>query len=429
MTLGVVSSKLFYREGGRYVTTGGFGRQMEALAQRFDRVVLAVPVAEGSPEGAYEISSGNVDYCPLPPYRTQPQLLARLPILAWRILRHVREWDLVHARLPDLTGWMGFAAARVRARPVFVTLTSDWEESILVRGETGARGVARWALNLYVRFYLGLERYAARRALAFAVGRGLYERYRWDSGKVELTISTTVRRGEIAPPRRTCDNGSVQLLFVGRLTRAKGLTYLLDAVRLLLDRGRDVRLSIVGGGELRDSLETAVATRGLGDVVTFHGAKTLGPELSAHYRAADIFVLPSVSEALGKVILEAMASALPVVATDVGGVATIVEDGATGLLVEPKSAEALADAVERLVDDGELRTRVIQRGLVVAGANTIEEETEELLSRVEAEFPHLFPRHRTERGEPAHHAGARPPSGRTPLRRAPASSGAAADSG
>jgi glycosyltransferase involved in cell wall biosynthesis len=111
-----------------------------------------------------------------------------------------------------------------------------------------------------------------------------------------------------------------------------------------------------------------------------------GEGLAAFYRAADVFVLPSVSEGTPKVLLEAMANALPVVATDVGGVSTIVEDGANGLLVPPKSPSDLASAVRRVVGDGDLRRRIIAGGLTAARQHTLEGETARMVEAVRAEF-------------------------------------------
>jgi glycosyltransferase involved in cell wall biosynthesis len=390
MTLGVVSLKLFYRDGDRYVTTGGFGRQMEALAPYFERVVIAVPVAEGRPDGAYEISSENVEYCPLPAYRTQPQLVARLPVIAWRLLRRVRGWDLVNARLPDLTGWLGFAAARLARRPVFVSLVGDWGEVVLVRGETSARGAARWLLNAYIRAYLALERAAVRRALTFAGGRGLFEKYRRVASDVHLTVWTTVRDRDIAPLRDTCGGPVVRLLFVGRLTRAKGLQYLMSAVAELVRAGRRVHLDLVGDGELRDEISSQVEALGISDAVAFHGRVALGDELLGRYRSADVFVLPSVSEGTPKVILEAMASCLPVVSTDVGGISTIVRSEENGLLVPPKSPPALATAVARIIDDGEFRRVLIRAGRETAAGHTIDGETRKMIDVLARTFPRAF---------------------------------------
>lgn len=385
MRLCVVSLKLFFTDGRAYATTGGFGRQMDALAGHFDAVELCVPVARGVPAGAYGLAAPNASVCPLPPYRTQPQFLLAAPRIALRVLRAVLRADIVCARMPDLTGWLGFAAARLARKPVFVNLVGDWREVILVRNETGAKGLARQALRLYVRVYEALERHAVRRALTFAAGRAICEKHR-AAPKVRLAVWTTVREEDIVPSRDTCPSGRARLLFVGRLTRAKGLPYLVEAVAALRASGLAATLDLVGDGETRAAIESDVASRGLGGSVSLHGMVPHGEGLAAFYRAADVFVLPSVSEGTPKVLLEAMANALPVVATDVGGVSTVVEDGANGLLVPPKSPSDLASAVRRVVGDGDLRRRIIAGGLTAARQHTLEGETARMVEAVRAEF-------------------------------------------
>lgn len=144
------------------------------------------------------------------------------------------------------------------------------------------------------------------------------------------------------------------VLFAGRLIYYKGLEYLIDAMADV-----DVDLLIAGKGERRDSLAERARTRGVEDDVTFLG---FVPEEKLHYcyDRADVFVLPSIapSEGFGIVQLEAMAYGTPVVNTDIpSGVPWASLDGETGLTVPPKDAGALADAINTLLDDPDLRDR------------------------------------------------------------------------
>lgn len=137
---------------------------------------------------------------------------------------------------------------------------------------------------------------------------------------------------------------------VGRLEPVKGFAYFVDAARLISRRLPKARFLLVGDGSLRRDLE-ARATE-LGDRFRFLGLRTDVPDLMA---AMDVFVLSSVNEGMGRVLLEAGAAATPAVAAAVGGVPGIVQDGVTGLLVPPKDSEAIADAVLRLAAAPELR--------------------------------------------------------------------------
>ena len=155
------------------------------------------------------------------------------------------------------------------------------------------------------------------------------------------------RRGS-SPPR---EHGEpFQLLSVGRLAAPKGYAILIAAVALLRERGRNVRLTLVGEGPQRALLEELIARHGLGDVVRLTGALN-HERVMDYYQASDAFVLSSFLEGVPVVLMEAMAMELPCVATWVTGIPEIIESGLEGLLVPPASASAIADAVGRLMDD------------------------------------------------------------------------------
>jgi glycosyltransferase involved in cell wall biosynthesis len=162
-----------------------------------------------------------------------------------------------------------------------------------------------------------------------------------------------MQRYQPAPDRAA---GPPVLLAVGQLKEKKGFTDLIEACRLLRERGRSMSCTIVGEGPLRQQLLDQIRAADLDDVVTLTGA--LGhDEVIEWYRRAQLFVLPCTTAADGdrdglpNVILEAMAMALPVVSTTTSAVGEAVEHGRTGLLVPPQDPAALADAIQSLLDD------------------------------------------------------------------------------
>jgi glycosyltransferase involved in cell wall biosynthesis len=134
--------------------------------------------------------------------------------------------------------------------------------------------------------------------------------------------------------------------FVGRLVPIKRVDLLIDAVKLARARGADVRLAIVGDGELRAALEAQAAS--LRDAVAFLGFRDDIAQIAA---ATDLAVLSSDNEGTPVALIEAAAAGVPALATDVGGVADIVLDGQTGHLVAPGDVEALAQALARAAGD------------------------------------------------------------------------------
>lgn len=143
---------------------------------------------------------------------------------------------------------------------------------------------------------------------------------------------------------------------VGRLDRIKNHLGLLDIFQLVLDRVRpiqlDVRLAIVGDGPLLAVLRNTAASRGIADKVWLPGSRN---DVADVIRNFSIFVLPSLSEATPVVVLEAMATGLPVVATHVGGVPQLVLNNKTGLVVPPADPVAFADAISAYVVNADMR--------------------------------------------------------------------------
>jgi glycosyltransferase involved in cell wall biosynthesis len=157
------------------------------------------------------------------------------------------------------------------------------------------------------------------------------------------------------------------IISIGRLIEKKGFADLVEACRLLQSRGVDFRCEIIGEGPLQAALREQITAGGLAGVVLLDGPLAQGEVIARLARAA-IFALPCVPETGGgmdnlpTVLMEAMAAALPVVSTPIGGVPEMVADATTGLLVLPHQPAALADAVARLLAD-----QVLARSLGEAG--------------------------------------------------------------
>ena len=149
--------------------------------------------------------------------------------------------------------------------------------------------------------------------------------------------------------------GAIVLGAVGRMVPIKGHQTLLRAAERLIMLGLDIRVMLVGGGpELERHRKYAETSATLNGRLTLVGKAF---DVSELYQAMDIFVLPSISEGMSNTLLEAMASGLPCVATNVGGNPELLADSRTGFLFAPEDVSGLTERLERLVRDPELRTR------------------------------------------------------------------------
>lgn len=146
----------------------------------------------------------------------------------------------------------------------------------------------------------------------------------------------------------------IKIFTAGRLSKQKGMPYLIESIAALRAQHANVSLSIAGDGPSRPLLEKLVSEKNLRQNVHFLGWVTR-EKLAEHYRAADIFVFPSLDEGMPNVLLEAMSCGLPVVATAVSGNEELVENGKNGFLVPPRNAPALTDALARLLHGHALR--------------------------------------------------------------------------
>lgn len=162
----------------------------------------------------------------------------------------------------------------------------------------------------------------------------------------------------------------VPAIFLGgtRLVEKKGLKYMIEASKLLVDRGIRHRVDLVGPGDLYQELDKIIDDLNLRDTVFIHGNGKGTPfaEVLEYYKVADVFVLPSIETGAGDadgvptVCIEAAMAKLPIVSTSAGGITDLIEDGVTGLIVEQRNPQAIADAVQKLLSDKELANKLGQ---------------------------------------------------------------------
>lgn len=165
--------------------------------------------------------------------------------------------------------------------------------------------------------------------------------------------------------------GSKRILFVGGNMQRKGLPTLIRAAPHILSVFPEAEFWIVGEDRFIPHMIDLCHSLGVSRAFRFWGWKS-GSELLEIYRQADVFVMPSLIEALGIAFLEAMACGLPVIGTSVGGIPEIIEHGRNGLLVEPNNAHQLSQALIQVLKDDNLRQRLVQEGLDTAAQFNVE---------------------------------------------------------
>ncbi len=242
-------------------------------------------------------------------------------------------------------------------------LADEYAQAVL-RGGMSFRGrianLFMWQLAMHEKesarnatLVVTISKYSQKKILQY---------YRVDAAKIRIVpngvdIDRFQPQGDCQSVRRRIRAGNRQIvLFVGRLIPRKGLAYLVEAAKQVAKERRETLFVLVGNGPMKNSLIVDIEKANLRGNFAFLGdvSEEMLPQL---YRCADVFVLPSIQEGQGIVLLEAQASGKPVVAFNVSGVNEAVHNGKTGVLVKPGSAE-LADAILRLLSDSGLREKM-----------------------------------------------------------------------
>lgn len=288
--------------------------------------------------------------------RRNPLYLLLLPIYllagflaSWRLARR-RHFDVIHVHWPVPQGIFGLAARAAAPQPKPRLVATFYGADLVLASRFGfVKPFLRWftakcddvaAISSYTRRELVALANAAPRTIPYGIA--------------------------LPPADQVWPTKKGKILYVGRLIPRKGVRYLIEAMAHL--RGHpEARLTIVGGGPERESLAALVGRLGLHERVDFAG-RISEEALVDHYQSCDLFVLPSIvdatgdTEMLGMVLLEAMRYRRPVIASDVGGIPDIVQHGENGLLVPQQDPEALAAAIQRLLDDRDYAIRLGESG-------------------------------------------------------------------
>jgi len=347
---------------------GGLGRHVENLSRHLaaqGEEVTVMTFTDGSSPPKETVEGVNV-------IRVNPYTMRYPDFTTWvqglnmlmvDIASQVPGFDIIHAH-DWLSAYAGIALKHMARKPLLATIHAT---------EMGRRGTLHNETERHIHemeWWLGFE---AWRIICCS---------NYMSGEIASNLGCPVAKIEVIPngfdPRLFntgsgepgkgegpgTNDGSKTALFVGRLVHEKGPDLLIKAAGILKERG--LKFNIVGEGAMKPYLEEMSRKGGLRDHVRFFGHVS-DLELSELYRRSYACVFPSLYEPFGIVALEAMSAGVPVVVSKTGGLDEIVDDGVNGLEFTPGSAESLAQALQRLLDEPALSPKLVENGKASLG--------------------------------------------------------------
>ena len=372
------------RKSGEICVPGYLGRFLDELAYHVDCLTLFLHQPNPGEKVNFDhvLQASNIDLVHLPPRKSAPYRLLHAQKFSRFIKQHSQDIDALMLRGP--TPLLPSLANADKSLPTILMIVGDYLAGIDSLPQPAWRKMLIRLMET-VNYHEQLK--VARKSLVFVNSKILFDQYDGIANRLIETRTTTLTKDDFYIREDTCQNRPIHLLYTGRMVPSKGLLDMVKALSLLVQQGEDVVLDFVGWPEknsnILDQLNSTAKQEGVEDRVFYHGYKSVGPELFAYYKMADIYLIASQSsEGFPRTIWEAMAHSLPVVATRVGSIPDFIQGAA--VLVEPRNPSALVEGIKCIISDSELRKDIVVKGFGLASQNTLEIQVSKMAGLIEA---------------------------------------------
>lgn len=336
-----------------------------SLANNFKEIQLLLPVKKISGAiSANKISFlWNVKVIDLPLTRNYKKTIVYSPFITMRLFKiifgNIDSWDVIGCAGNTFVGSILALASRIKSKPVFFYLRGNKSEIFLSRYPKGIKKYFYQFLVKCLEFFM--VKCIDSGAPLFAVGRELCEKYS-GRGRFVYNVAPILSNDFLEKTKndqKVEERSLLKVLFVGWVDKRKGVFDLIDACKLAYEKN-SINLNLVLAGSRTDKnfIDHYLGNVPFRDKVELKGYRTRD-QLFSDYQEADLFVLPSYAEGMPRVIAEAMAMELPVIASRVGGIPEMIEDGVTGFLISPGDIGALT---EKLIYFAKNKNQLVKMG-------------------------------------------------------------------
>ena len=374
-TLGIICGMYGYYHEGEYYFHFSLGRIIDKLAGHYKKIFVCVPIRNSPPDITRDchLRAKNVEFIPQPFYTTSMGGLKCFKSITKAYFDVCRKADSIFIRgMPPFVGLLYIIMRLCKCRVCHWIVGNPIALLKTHRRHGRIMDCLSIMYALQDRFFTRLGRRLVDGAFICCGDElgGIYK-----SNRTTATASGTIIKDEFHERLDTCQADKIRILFLSFIRPEKGVEYLIEAVAKL-KTNRPWELVLAGPrdryGSYQEKLEQAINRFGIQEQVKWAGYISYGPEMIELFSDADIFVLPTLSEGTPHVLVEARANSIPIISTTVGGIPTSVRDGHDGLLVPPKDSNALSEAIDKIIADGELRRSLIRNGFKSAQGMTLD---------------------------------------------------------
>ncbi len=309
------------------------------------------------------------------PYGTAARFYLLAPNYYFRyflhFLRVFKNFDCIMIVVPACSAPSAYLAASILRKQKLCYIVGDVSEVVQIAD----RGIISVFSSMAAKWEEIFTRFMVKRIPAFVLGSRLYNKYEPHSLDLRPAMTSLVSSSQVQKPESTPLEAPYKLITVGRLSREKGIDVAIKAVAALSSEGIACQYTIVGDGPYKRNLIELTAELGVVEHVRFQGKIDNREQLSELYRGSDIFLLPSLSEGIPKVILEALAFSLSIIATDVGGVVDLLgEKGERGWIVKPDCVDSCVKVIKQCIQNEEQTNKKKAASYIFIQDHTAEKE-------------------------------------------------------
>jgi len=360
MRLVIVSHVIHFVKNGEILAYGPYAREIEIWADLFDEVIIAAPIRREKPTGfAIPINRRNVSLSPQietggNTISAKLLQLFSLPMHIFKLCRAMKGADAIHVRCPGNLGLLGVILAPLFSKKLIAKYAGQWPDY------DGEPSSYRWQKKIL-------------RSRWWNSPVTVYGEWPGEPSHVVPFFTSMMTRqqveGAVAESSEKNLEAPIRIIFSGRLSREKGVHYLVEAVSILKERGLAVELVIVGNGAEFDTLQKQIATLGIADRVKMVGDIPYEAGLE-YFKWGHVLVLPSKSEGFPKVLAEAMCHGMVCIGTNSGLVPKMLEG--RGIVLDSVGAKSIADAIEEISSDSDRLETMSRAGVEWASQYSIE---------------------------------------------------------